>query len=68
MRVSFKENNPFFGQFCLWYLLFSFGLTDYLDGYSTSEFVYEYKDKVPFWWKKLNKNAFFKSALKKRWN
>ena len=52
----------------IWDFNFSFGLTVYLDGYSASGFVYEYKDEVPFWWKKLNKNAFFKSALKKRWN
>jgi len=52
----------------IWDFNFSFGLTDYLDGYSATGFVYEHKDEVPFWWKKLNKNAFFKSALKKRWN
>jgi len=52
----------------IWDFNFSFGLTDYLDGYSTSGFVYEHKDEVPFWWKKLNENIFFKSALKKRWN
>jgi len=52
----------------IWDFNFSFGLTDYLDGYSATGFVYEHKDEVPFWWKKLNKNAFFKSALKKRWS
>ena len=52
----------------IWDFNFSFGLSDYLDGYSASGFVYEYKDEVPFWWEKLNKNIFFKSALKKRWN
>ena len=51
----------------IWDFNFSFGLTDYLDGYSSSGFVYEYRDEAPFWWKKLNKNVFFKSALKKRW-
>ncbi len=61
-----KEKRILMGP--IWDFNFSFGLTDYLDGYSTSGFVYEYKDEVPFWWKKLNENVFFKSALKKRWN
>ena len=51
----------------IWDFNFSFGLTDYLDGYQTSGFVYDSMDEIPFWWKKLNKNVFFKSALKKRW-
>jgi len=61
-----KEKRVIMGP--IWDFNFSFGLTDYLDGYSTSGFVYEHKDEVPFWWKKLNENIFFKSALKKRWN
>ncbi len=61
-----KEKRVVMGP--IWDFNFSFGLTDYLDGYSTSGFVYEHKAEVPFWWKKLNENIFFKSALKKRWN
>ena len=33
----------------------------------TSGFVYKSKEEVPFWWEKLTKNSFFKSALSKRW-
>jgi hypothetical protein len=51
----------------IWDFNFSFGLTDYLDGYKTSGFVYKSKEEAPFWWEKLTKNSFFKSALKKRW-
>ena len=51
----------------VWDFNFSFGLTNYLDGYKASSFVFDNMDEVPFWWKKLNQNLFFKSALKKRW-
>ena len=50
----------------IWDFNFSFGLTNYLQGYSASGFVYNNKH-VPFWWEKLTSNIFFKSALKKRW-
>jgi len=50
----------------VWDFNFSFGLTNYLQGYSTSGFVYNNKH-VPFWWEKLTANVFFKSALIKRW-
>ena len=51
----------------VWDFNFSFGLTNYLDGYNTSGFVFDSVEGVPFWWKKLNQNLFFKSALSKRW-
>ena len=51
----------------IWDFNFSFGLTNYLDGYKPSGFVYGKMDEVPFWWEKLTKNSFFKSALTKRW-
>ncbi|HIK62942.1 MAG TPA: hypothetical protein EYG01_02945 [Flavobacteriales bacterium] len=51
----------------IWDFNFSFGLTDYLNGYKSSGFVYSSMEEIPFWWEKLNQNKFFNSALTKRW-
>jgi len=51
----------------VWDFNFSLGLTDYLDGYATSGFVYQKMEEVPFWWKKLTQNIYFKTALQNRW-
>ena len=64
-RRNTKEKRIVMGP--IWDFNFSFGLTDYLDGYKPSGFVYDKMDEVPFWWEKLTKNSFFKSALTKRW-
>ena len=51
----------------IWDFNFSFGLTDYLNGYKSSGFVYSSMEEIPFWWEKLNQNKFFNSALTRRW-
>ena len=52
----------------VWDFNFSLGLTNYLDGHKTDGFVFESMNEIPFWWKKLLQNIYFKKALKNRWN
>ena len=51
----------------IWDFNFSLGLPNYLNGYQTEGFVFDEIKEVPFWWKKLMKNIYFKKALKNRW-
>jgi len=51
----------------IWDYNFSFGLTDYNEGYKPEGFVYTSTKFIPFWWEKLMKDSTFKHTLKTRY-
>ena len=51
----------------IWDYNFAYGLAGHLDGYKPAHFVYNGKDKMPFWWTKLIQNKEFKAYLVERY-
>lgn len=51
----------------IWDYNFSFGLTDYNEGYNPEGYVYRSTKFVPFWWKKLLADKVFITKLEQRY-
>jgi hypothetical protein len=62
-----SQKTPKFYLGPIWDYNFSFGLTDYREGFNPEGYVYNSSQYIPFWWKKLLNDKTFKVALEKRY-
>jgi len=64
---NINDNTPKFYIGPIWDYNFSFGLTDYREGFNPEGYVYNSTKFIPFWWKKLLSNEVFEGQLKSRY-